>query len=383
MTKIIIALISSTIIYGTTSASTYYYYQNNQISNIGNLKHSINFLIVGHDKISNSALLTTDTNYYLGDGKSNDVTISTNTLQTTDYSGYGQVTAKNSKMANSFRYNNAYQDPTTKLIYLKARDYNPSIQNFMTMDSYSVWNKYNFTDADPIGHVDPTGHLTMKWYEWLSIGLGTAAALSGFMNYRYASHFSSLNMKDPQALTEFAKQRGITDIHVDIDDTLIKVKPTSRIAETELEDWLDIEPGMSTKYDKKMDTEKRYAFKTNWDLYEQIRTAKENDLRVHILSTESWQPGAFDSIFDIQFDSFSNKQDVDDLLSFKPSRFGSIAKGFTKWRAINTNNSLLIDDQTHQRLGFWLFNTSSYAMNPGSWQNQDFNYYVDDNAYEI
>ncbi len=229
----------------------HYYYQNDQISDLDNQGKPTSFLLIGNDRISDTTTPNAATNYYLGDGKSNDLTTSKNALQTTDYSDYGQITAKKSNMANSFRYNNEYQDPTTQLIYLRARDYNPNTQSFTTMDSYSVWNRYNFTNADPIGHIDPTGHMAMEWYDWLSTGLGTAAALSGFMNYRYASHFSALDGKDGLALTKFARQRGITDIHVDIDDTLITVKPTRSIPEAKIDDWFDVTQGMSTKYDAK------------------------------------------------------------------------------------------------------------------------------------
>ena len=71
---------------------------------------------------------------------------------------HGQIKA----LSQSFLYNGELTDPDTQLVYMRARDYDPSIERFTTMDTYHVWNRYNFSDADPINKFDPSGHLS-QW----------------------------------------------------------------------------------------------------------------------------------------------------------------------------------------------------------------------------
>lgn len=154
-----------------------YYNSHNMISAINNItsKSKTSFFIDNDKRIcafnlnSNQPAL-----YYINNGKSNKITFNNSNIKdnrdikiigTTDYEPYGQhKNTLGTDISNNFTYNCEYQDPTTNLVYLKSRDYCPEIQRFMSMDTYNVWNKYNFADANPIMFVDPSGHSSILNY---------------------------------------------------------------------------------------------------------------------------------------------------------------------------------------------------------------------------
>ena len=103
--------------------------------------------------------------YYMGNSKSNLLTLQTwdkglRLVGSTLYSPYGEESGTlGTDVGTNFSYNGEYQDPSTHLVYLRARNYNPEQMRFMTMDSQNVWNKYNFADGNPIMKIDPSGHM--------------------------------------------------------------------------------------------------------------------------------------------------------------------------------------------------------------------------------
>ena len=77
---------------------------------------------------------------------------------------------------NPFQYTGAtpissITDPTTGLLLLPARSYDPSQGRFTSRDSANVFNKYQGFSTNPIINVDPTGHFSL---EDLLIDIGTA-----------------------------------------------------------------------------------------------------------------------------------------------------------------------------------------------------------------
>lgn len=135
---------------------------NDQISALDGSYSSVSFMTVGTDRLS--AIKHDSVIYYLGDHKSHYLWLASLPLAlaqeseaTSDFDPYGYHSSAIS-VSHNFGYNSEYRDWFTGLIYLRARDYDPRNQHFMTMDSYHIWNKYNFADANPITNIDPTGH---------------------------------------------------------------------------------------------------------------------------------------------------------------------------------------------------------------------------------
>ncbi|MDA0910453.1 MAG: RHS repeat-associated core domain-containing protein [Proteobacteria bacterium] len=124
--------------------------------------------------------------YYENDGKNNSLTLdkpaNSNAAVaikgTTDYQAYGvHPNTLNTSVATNFSYDGEYQDPSTNLVYLRARDYDVGTQRFIAQDNANVWNKYNFADSNPIMNIDPSGHLP-AWLNYTLNGLGIAGAIA-------------------------------------------------------------------------------------------------------------------------------------------------------------------------------------------------------------
>ena len=64
------------------------------------------------------------------------------------------------------RYTGEYADQQTGLVYLRARDYDPKIGRFISMDEHPgspkiplTLNKYLYGNADPVNSIDPSGNM--------------------------------------------------------------------------------------------------------------------------------------------------------------------------------------------------------------------------------
>ena len=67
--------------------------------------------------------------------------------------------------ATSHRYTGEYADSQTGLLHLRARDYDPQVGRFISMDEHPgkesiplTLNKYIYVNADPVNHIDPSGN---------------------------------------------------------------------------------------------------------------------------------------------------------------------------------------------------------------------------------
>lgn len=161
-----------------TTDHHFYYDANEQINAINSADNKSSYFIEGNNRVSSFDVDSKNktTGHYVYNlinnrSKTLDFEKKGTSIETKDvvkYSPYGQAEIENQThgqikaLSQSFLYNGELTDPDTQLVYMRARDYDPSIERFTTMDTYHVWNRYNFSDADPINKFDPSGHLS-QW----------------------------------------------------------------------------------------------------------------------------------------------------------------------------------------------------------------------------
>ena len=83
------------------------------------------------------------------------------TLNYYEYDAWGNLTAREEKVHNRFKFNGQQYDPISEQYYLRARYYNPVIGRFTQEDSYNVdgLNLYAYCRNNPVSYVDPSGNI--------------------------------------------------------------------------------------------------------------------------------------------------------------------------------------------------------------------------------
>jgi RHS repeat-associated protein len=101
-------------------------------------------LFYHHDQLGSTRLLT-DT------GGASQATYS--------YDPYGNITSSVGSVTNPFQYSGAYTDPESGLYYLRARYYDPTTAQFLTVDRMvsTTRSPYGYAEANPVNHSDPWG----------------------------------------------------------------------------------------------------------------------------------------------------------------------------------------------------------------------------------
>ncbi|WP_143326934.1 RHS repeat-associated core domain-containing protein [Vandammella animalimorsus] len=106
-----------------------------------------------------------------------------NTSRSYSFDAFGNALQGDSlDNAPTHLYTGERYDADTGLIYLRARDYDPSTGRFISMDEHPgdqriplTLNKYLYANADPVNHVDPSGNITMGG---MVSGIGNIASIS-------------------------------------------------------------------------------------------------------------------------------------------------------------------------------------------------------------
>ncbi|MFM1652571.1 RHS repeat domain-containing protein [Brevibacillus sp. B_LB10_24] len=87
------------------------------------------------------------------------------TLNRYEYDSWGNIVSQQEAMSNPFKYTGEMYDNESKLYYLRARYYDPSVGRFISEDTYKgqvdnplSLNRYVYTQNNPINFIDPTGH---------------------------------------------------------------------------------------------------------------------------------------------------------------------------------------------------------------------------------
>jgi len=105
-------------------------------------------------------------------------------LSVLGYSGYGEFVLLNGNTEPETKYEGRRWNATTQLYYFGARYYDPISGRFLTPDTQvggssllqtGVFNRYAFELNNPVGFVDPTGHMP-NWAWGLLIGASLVAA---------------------------------------------------------------------------------------------------------------------------------------------------------------------------------------------------------------
>jgi RHS repeat-associated protein len=82
-----------------------------------------------------------------------------------DYDGFGNLINSTGTTPNNYLFAGEQYDPALNLYYNRARYYNNSTGRFINMDEYegdpgspASLHKYLYAEADPVNHVDISGH---------------------------------------------------------------------------------------------------------------------------------------------------------------------------------------------------------------------------------
>ncbi|MFE6796508.1 polymorphic toxin-type HINT domain-containing protein [Paenibacillus chitinolyticus] len=107
--------------------------------------------------------------YYLHNGHGDVVELRSGTgtrLNQYVYDIWGNPTVSEENISNPFRYSGEYWDSATKLQYLRARWYDPSMGRFINEDTYEgqldnplSLNLYTYVLNNPLKYRDPSGHI--------------------------------------------------------------------------------------------------------------------------------------------------------------------------------------------------------------------------------
>jgi len=136
-----------------------------------------------------------------------------NVSATYDYDAFGNIlnssNANPLTSQNPYQFHSEYRDPTTGLVYLRARWYQPKDGRFIGMDKYEggnyepkTLNKYIFAGDNPFDFQDPSGN------EFISVMFaGNYSVMSAIMLYQPKVLFEA----EPGSLSDEETDEGIIE----------------------------------------------------------------------------------------------------------------------------------------------------------------------------
>ncbi len=163
-----------------------------------------------------------DYSYYRKNAHGDVVSITDSSAENTKtyrYDAFGVEKNLDESDTNAFRYCGEYYDAETDTIYLRARNYDPSIGRFISRDSFGgsasdplSLNRYTYCHNNPILNFDPTGHSI-----WSSAKKGFSKAWSGVKQWGkdrvddWKTGIGVLEDSGPAGKTFASYSRGVVD----------------------------------------------------------------------------------------------------------------------------------------------------------------------------
>jgi RHS repeat-associated protein len=89
------------------------------------------------------------------------------TLATYSYDPYGNLTSQASTVVNPFGFTGQYQDAESGLYYMRARYYDPSVGQFISVDPARATTRepYAYVSNNPVNGVDPLGRCSWNPFD--------------------------------------------------------------------------------------------------------------------------------------------------------------------------------------------------------------------------
>lgn len=104
------------------------------------------------------------------------------------FDAWGGLMSHQGTSSNPFGYRDQWSDPTTSLLYLRARWFSPETGRFMTRDTAAFdvsnpvdLNRYLYAAANPINNYDPTGHSDAVEYGLIARQSVENATIEGYL----------------------------------------------------------------------------------------------------------------------------------------------------------------------------------------------------------
>ncbi|GGG86368.1 RHS repeat domain-containing protein [Paenibacillus radicis (ex Gao et al. 2016)] len=178
-----------------------------------------NELLYRHDYVANKK------GYYSYNGHGDVIKItdgSGNAINTYNYDIWGNILSQTENMSNPFKYTGEVYDEESKLYYLRARHYDPSIGRFINEDTYEgeinnplSLNLYTYVHNNPLIYSDPSGNKPVIWYDKEKKEYSYAASVRFLDTAQFAlgyMPFYSMIDFGAKALNDTFRDKYFTDI---------------------------------------------------------------------------------------------------------------------------------------------------------------------------
>jgi RHS repeat-associated protein len=142
-------------------------------------------------------------------------------VATYTYDAYGNLKRSTGSVSNPFQYAGQYTDSESGLQYLRARYYDPSTQQFLTVDPLvgATGQPYSYAGGDALNAMDPTGLACAGFVpvpftgdSWSSckdhVGAAAYGAISGVLNSAAEPVYSGASAADTNCLAQQAAAAG-------------------------------------------------------------------------------------------------------------------------------------------------------------------------------